>query len=187
MISNSEQTYGWISIALHWISVLVVITLFSVGLWMTDLDYYSEWYRTAPHWHKSTGILFCGLVVFRLIWNLAQTRPQPHGTKFIKKAAKGAHALLYLLLIAIFITGYLISTADNRNIDVFNWFSIPGLGSLIENQEDIAGEIHEWLAFTLIGLAVLHGLAALKHHVIDKDNTLTRMLKPSKSRSSFNQ
>ena len=74
------------------------------------------------------------------------------------------------------ITGYLISTADGRALEVFNWFSIPATISGIEHQEDIAGDIHEILAFSLIAIVVLHAAGAIKHHVIDKDNTLKRML-----------
>ncbi len=80
------------------------------------------------------------------------------------------------MLFGLFISGYLISTADGRAIEVFNWFSIPALGELFSDQADIAGEIHYYLAFSLIGLAVLHALAALKHHYINKDNTLKKML-----------
>ena len=76
----------------------------------------------------------------------------------------------------IIISGYFISTADGRGIEVFSLFEIPGFGSFIENQEDIAGEIHKWLAYTLIGLSLLHGFAALKHHFVDKDDTLNRMI-----------
>jgi cytochrome b561 len=74
------------------------------------------------------------------------------------------------------LSGYLISTADGRAVEVFGWFSIPATLSGLENQEDIAGEIHEWLAFTLIGLVMLHALAATKHHFINRDATLKRML-----------
>jgi len=73
-------------------------------------------------------------------------------------------------------SGYMISTADGRPISVFNWFDIPALPALIEQQEDIAGEIHFISATTLITLSLLHAAAALKHHFIDKDNTLRRML-----------
>ena len=74
------------------------------------------------------------------------------------------------------ISGYLISTADGRGIEVFDFFVIPALGSIIENQEDLAGLVHKWLAYLLVSLATLHALAALKHHFIDKDNTLNRII-----------
>ena len=176
MLKNNSKGYGLISILLHWLSLFIVSGLFGVGLWMVDLSYYSEWYRTAPHWHKSVGILFALAILFRLCWNTFQTRPSAMGSNIEKFAAKMAHKLLYLLLFALFISGYLISTADNRGIDVFDWFHVPGMGSLFEDQEDIAGLVHEWLAYSLISLAVLHGVAALKHHFADKDDTLKRML-----------
>lgn len=93
-----------------------------------------------------------------------------------RKAGKAIHSILYLLIFTIMITGYLISTADGRGIDVFEIITIPAFGSIIENQEDIAGLIHKWLAYLLILLAALHAFAALKHHFIDKDNTLNRMI-----------
>lgn len=74
------------------------------------------------------------------------------------------------------ISGYLISTEDGRPIAVFGWFSVPALGALFDNQADIAGLVHEYVAYSLITLALLHAVAALKHHFFDKDHTLKRML-----------
>ncbi|MOA52423.1 hypothetical protein D3C78_1757160 [compost metagenome] len=73
-------------------------------------------------------------------------------------------------------SGYLISTADGRGIEVFGWFTVPATLSGIDGQEDIAGVVHLWLAWGLIGMAALHALAALKHHFIDRDATLSQML-----------
>ncbi len=75
----------------------------------------------------------------------------------------------------VMISGDLISTADNRAIEVFNWFSIPALAELFNKQADIAGLIHQYAAYLLIFLSVLHGAGAIKHHFIDKDHTLKRM------------
>ncbi len=91
--------------------------------------------------------------------------------------AKIVHSMLYLLLFAVMISGYLISTADGRAIPVFDWFALPATLHGIEGQEDMAGEIHLFLAWSLIGLALLHAGAALKHHFIDRDRTLKRMLR----------
>lgn len=184
MLTNNKSGFGLISIALHWASVIIVCGLFAAGWWMVELSYYSEWYRTAPHWHKSVGILFAIAITFRFAWNRLQPHPAALGSNFEQLAAKVAHGLLYLLLFSLFISGYLISTADSRDIEVFNWFNVPGMGSLFDNQEDLAGLIHEWLAYSLIGLAVLHGAAAFKHHFADKDDTLKRMLSTSVQKRS---
>ena len=72
-------------------------------------------------------------------------------------------------------SGYLISTADNRPVEVFGLFSIPATITSIPKQEDVAGLVHLILASSVVGLALLHAAAALKHHFIDKDRTLKRI------------
>jgi cytochrome b561 len=154
--------------------------MFGVGWWMVDLNYYSSWYKTAPHWHKSVGIILALFTAFRFVWRLATVSPEIEGAGFEKKAAHLAHQAIYLLLSIIFISGYLISTSDGRGIEVFNWFTVPGLGELFAGQSDLSGTIHFYTACVLMGLASLHALAALKHHFIDKDNTLRKMTGASK-------
>lgn len=162
---------------LHWLTALAVIGMFASGLWMVDLTYYSDWYKTAPHWHKSIGLTLFALTIVRLLSRVVYSRPPTHGNAFEKKASKLGHIALYTLLLGMFVSGYLISTADGRSIDIFNWFAVPSIGELIDNQEDIAGDIHFYLAWTLIVTAALHALAALKHHFFNKDNTLKQMLR----------
>ncbi len=174
---TTRQTYHPLHIALHWLMALMIPTLFGVGLWMTGLDYYSSWYKTAPDLHKSFGLLLALLLVLRLIVIAWRGKPAAlPGHKVQQAAAHAAHMLMYLLLVGIVVSGYLISTADGRGIPVFNLFEVPSLGALFTDQADIAGDIHLYLAWTLVLLAAVHALAALKHHFIDKDNTLKRML-----------
>jgi cytochrome b561 len=164
-------------IILHWVSAIVVIGMFASGLWMVDLTYYSDWYKTAPHWHKSVGLLLLFVTVFRLLTRFMSVRPPTYGSKTEKMLSKVGHGLIYLLLLTLFASGYLISTADGRGIEIFNWFSVPSLGEFFDNQEDLAGEVHFYLAWSLIGLAVLHAGAALKHHFFNKDDTMKQMLR----------
>ncbi len=83
-----------------------------------------------------------------------------------------------MLLLALVASGYLISTADGRPVEVFGWFEVPATLHGIEGQEDAAGDIHFLLAMVLLGVVVLHALAALRHHLVLKDATLRRMLAP---------
>lgn len=178
MLRNHSSHYGIISVLLHWSAAIVIVGLFAVGYWMVDLSYYSSWYRTAPHWHKSIGIVLLLLMILRLLWRVISISPAPVVThsKWERVSSKLAHMLLYAGVFAIIVTGYLISTADGRAIQVFNWFEVPGLGELFSQQADIAGDLHRYFAYAVIALAVLHAAAAVKHHVIDKDPTLKRML-----------
>jgi len=163
---------------LHWITAITVVGLFAVGLWMTDLDYYDPWYHKAPFWHKSVGLLLATLVAVRLALRFVQGHPLPLNShrQWEKILATLTHIALYLLLFGAFASGYLISTADNRPAPFFDLFEVPALFTAFEHQEDIAGEIHEICVWGLVILAGLHALAALKHHFIDRDTTLRRML-----------
>ncbi|CAH0532463.1 Cytochrome b561 [Vibrio stylophorae] len=177
MRTSTEPTrYSAASIILHWLSALFVIGLFALGYWMMTLTYYSPWYKTAPMWHKSLGLILLLLTLLRVAALIRWKAPKISGQRWEKIAAKSAHHLLYLLLFILFISGYLISTADGRPILWFDWLPIPALPFAFSNQADIAGTIHKFSAYTLIGLSVLHLLAALKHHWINKDNTLKKML-----------
>lgn len=176
-LSTTEKGYGIISITLHWITAVLVIGLFSSGLYMTALDYMHPWYREAPHLHKSFGLVLFALLVFRTVWAMANKKPEPEDMpRWERRTASVVQKLLYLLLFVVAISGYLIAAADGKPIEVFNWFGVPALVTGIEHQEDVAGSAHYFLAATLVCLAGLHAAAALKHHFIDRDATLLRML-----------
>ncbi|MCE2571032.1 cytochrome b [Motilimonas eburnea] len=180
MLKNSQHGYGLITIGLHWLSALAVYGLFALGFWMVDLSYYSEWYQTAPMLHKSIGLCLFTLVLFRLIWRFINPAPKAldSHSQWEQVAAKLGHSLLYLMLFTLMLSGYLISTADGRPISVFGWFDVPAVISGLPQQEEIAGDIHELVAWALVIFSLAHAMAALKHHFIDKDSTLSRMLNP---------
>lgn len=175
---NSPLRFGLVSVLLHWLVAVTVFGMFGLGLWMRTLDYYSPWYRTAPAIHKSVGILLLLAMLLRLVWRFLSPPPAPLPShdRLTRLGSQVGHALLYFGLFALLCSGYLISTADGRPIEVFGWFRVPALLSGIPGQEDLVGEVHEYLAWGLVGLAVVHALAALKHHFIDRDATLLRML-----------
>ena len=179
MWKNTAEKYGLAAKLFHWLSALTIIALFILGYWMVELDYYSQWYKTAPHWHQSIGFLLFIVTLLRLIWRALY--PVPNAVKehndIIKLIARLTHLLLYSLLLLIIINGYLISTADERSIEIFTWFELPSLGELFNNQEEISGSIHKYSAYILIFISFIHTLGAFKHHFIDKDATLLRMLK----------
>lgn len=177
-LKNTQTRYGLVAILLHWLVALTVIGLAILGLWMVDLSYYSPYYRVGPFWHKSIGIALFAVLVLRIVWRAFNARPAhlPNHKRWEIRTASVVHGLLYLLLFVIVISGYLISTAKGQGISFFGWFEVPALVSGLPQQADRAGDIHFWVAMGVLGLAALHALGALKHHIFDRDDTLRRML-----------
>ncbi len=175
LIGDSKAGYGLITRLTHWLMALAIPALFVLGLWMVTLNYYSPYYRIAPDVHRSVGMLLLFLLVLRFAWRLASPKPDDAELSPFERAASNVvHWGFYPLLLALMMSGYLISTADGRPIEVFDWFSVP---SLIQKKglEDAAGEVHEVLAYVTIVLIVLHAGAALKHHFVDHSSILKRM------------
>jgi cytochrome b561 len=77
MLNNTENSFGLVSKLLHWFMAILLLGLFGVGLYMTELEYYDSLYHTLPWWHKSIGLSVVGLLIFRLIWKRRQTSPLP--------------------------------------------------------------------------------------------------------------
>jgi cytochrome b561 len=180
ILKNTKQSYGLVSILMHWIMAVLIIGLFVLGEYMVDLDYYSKWYNTAPWWHKSIGLAVFILLFIRIIWMFIGEHPAPLNSykSWEIKLAKLTHYSFYILLFIISISGYLTSTAKGASIEFFNWFDVPAISSFSKQQADIAGEIHEIAAYVMTFLFLLHVCATFKHHFIDRDVTLMRMLKP---------
>lgn len=157
---------------------LTVYGMFALGLWMVTLGYYDVWYHQAPEIHKSIGTLLFIVMVVRVVWRFISPPPKPLASysRLTRISAVLAHIALYTVLFAILISGYLISTADGQAISVFGWFDVPASVTGLPQQADTAGTIHLYLAWAVVVLSVLHALAALKHHFIDRDVTLKRML-----------
>lgn len=179
-MTSETKGYDRTSRVLHWSVAAIVIGLFASGFWMVDLSYYSSWYRTAPFWHKSVGVLLFLMMGYRVLWRLLNgtATPVASHSKAVRRISHLTHLLLYALIFLIICSGYLISTADGRPIEVFGLFDLPSAGELFAEQADRAGVVHKFAAYGLIALAVIHALAALKHHFFDKDETLKRMLNP---------
>lgn len=175
---NTTERYGLIAILLHWVDALAILGLFAVGVYMVELTYYDSLYKPLPFIHKSVGILLALLFTFRIIWRLTNPKPAPVAgiTALEHRLAILVHRIFYLLIAIVLISGYLIPTAEGAAISVFDIFSVPATITSIPEQEDTAGLVHQYLAYALLALVILHAAAAIKHHVFNRDNTLRRML-----------
>ncbi len=181
---TTADQYGLPAILLHWSMAALIFGLFFLGEYMVDLDYYHPWYHKAPDLHRSLGMVTAVLLALRWIWRLSTPLPAIEGRGWERRIAPWVHRLFYVLIATTVASGYLITTADGQPVPVFGWVEIPAMLHGFPNQEDIAGEVHEALTHVLFFLALLHGMAALKHHFIDRDLTLRRMLGLGRSSSS---
>lgn len=175
---NTGERWGLLFIFIHWMTAASVFGLFAMGLWMVDLNYYHDWFNRAPRLHQSIGLLILFLTLARVALRIMKKKPQALAShSSIERFSAGAiHILLYVILLSVMLSGYLISTADGSPIEFFNLFKIPAMIHGIDKQTDIAGIVHLSLAIALISLVGVHALAAVKHHFADRDRTLRRML-----------
>lgn len=176
-IRNNSQAWGSLSIALHWLTLILILSLAMVGLIMTDLANGPLKIQVYAL-HKSFGLTVLALTIIRLLWRLFSITPEiiintPAWQKWI---AKLTHGLLYLLLFAMPISGWLYNSAAGFPLKYFGLFKLPKLSAYDPELKQLAGDAHTTFFYILASLMLIHAAAALKHHYLDKDNTLTRML-----------
>jgi len=176
-IRNTTERYGVVAMTLHWAVAALAIGLLCLGLYMADQDPSPAVFRLY-FWHKSFGVVVLALVCARLAWKLSNIRPLPLPAHkpWEKKLAKAAHFLLYLCLFIMPLTGWAMSSAKNFQVSVFGWFSLPNIYPESKEAASFFVTVHIVTSRILIGLILLHVAGALKHHVIDKDGTLRRMV-----------
>lgn len=162
--------------ALHWLIALLIIGMLCLGLYMDDLPLAPLKFKLIQ-FHKSVGITILMLAIARLTWRFTNPAPMlPAGMPAWQKlAAHGSHVLLYVLMFAMPLSGYIMSDAAGYHP---NWFGlpVPVLTGPNPALAKILNEFHSYAAFTLIALIVAHVGAALHHHLIVKDDILLRML-----------
>lgn len=173
-IAVSTERYSRVAIWLHWIIGLAIIFNLWLGIFHDGLP--RDW-KVMPV-HKALGITILFLSVARLLWRFA--RPAPPAVPMPAwqvTASRASHFLLYFLMIAVPITGWLmVSGAETRRpLDWFTLFPIPYL-PVGRGAGEFGHEAHEILGFAMAGLVVVHVLAALYHHLILRDSTLTKMV-----------
>lgn len=184
-IQNRSDRYGLVAILLHWLIAGTIFLQLWIGFWMHDLDKGSFQRFQALQWHKSVGLTILILSVARLAWRLWNPAPPapPHMKPAEQRLARAVHFGLYFLIIAVPLAGWATVSASplglpTKLFGVIDWPHISLLANAADKQatEHLMQEIHEILVFALIGLFLLHILAALRHQYLLKDNVVARML-----------
>ncbi len=177
--------YNNIAISLHWLMAFLIVGMLVVGKVMVSLDDNSTLRFTLTQWHKTFGVLILLLSVCRLLWRVTHRAPShpDNAPAWEHFAANASHILLYALLFIAPITGWMLVSVSPLNIDtyLFNvipWPHLPWLTEIVDKTSAEArfAQFHEIATGALIALLLLHVAAALKHHLINKDTVLTRMM-----------
>jgi cytochrome b561 len=169
-----REQYSRTAIALHWLTALLLVGSFTVGLSMVGLPLGRQklqWYA----WHKSIGITVFLVTCLRLGWRATHAGPDPLQAMPLwqRRASVLVHDTLYLLLLVIPLSGWIYSSSTGVQV-------VP-LPDLVPKDRELARALlilHLTLNFALFSLVCVHTAAALKHHFIDRDTVLTRMLPP---------
>lgn len=172
---TSRSGYSRVAIALHWMIAVLILGNVAGGLLADSLDDATA--GAIMSVHKPTGITILALSLARLGWRLGHGFPQfPNTTpSWDAVLARATHVAFYFLMIAVPLAGWAMVSAGPRPLEWFGLFDIPKL-PVSRATADFAHEAHETLALTTLGLVVLHVAGALKHHLVDHDDVLARML-----------
>ncbi|HEV7413209.1 MAG TPA: cytochrome b [Casimicrobiaceae bacterium] len=173
------EQYGRVAIALHWLTALLIVGSFTVGLSMVGLPLSRQklqWYA----WHKWIGITIFLLTCLRLAWRATHAMPRPLSTMppWQRRASVLVHDALYGLLLAVPLSGWIYSSSTGVQVIYLGLVPLP---DLVPKDRELARALlalHLTLNFALFSLVCVHTAAALKHHFIDRDTVLTRMLPP---------
>lgn len=176
-LKNDESRYGVVAQLFHWVLVILIIVQFILANRAHDLPLGVAKIAVLAQ-HKSFGITILAVALLRLIWRWLNVVPaEPDDVpKWQRIAARISHVALYILLLVTPVIGWLMSSARNFPVSWFGLVTLPDFIAPNKRSYELLHETHELLAQTLFWLAVLHIAAALKHHFIDKDNVLRRML-----------
>lgn len=202
MSSAGNDRYGMTSQAFHWITVGLVIALLATG-WGADVEADKPG-SSAYLWHSSLGVIVFVLVLARVLWRVFTAAPAlPVAMRRGERVfARAVHVALYALLFALPLSGWLVASAEGGSVTFFGVAALPAWrpaaavappavrpqsagserseeaaqGTGTEQAGEFWEEAHEVLAYAIAALAILHTLAALKHHFIDRDNVLRSML-----------
>ncbi|MEO6118840.1 MAG: cytochrome b [Methylotenera sp.] len=194
---NSTTRYTKTAVVLHWLIAISILGMFALGWYMSglpkeapkqmaydlfDLGLYT-WQlaeEASPrtfyfNLHKSIGVTIFALIAIRILWRLTHRPPALLSTyqAWERKLATATHHLLYLLMIALPVSGVIMATYSKYGI---KWFGVPFIKGLDNNDmREVFKDVHEVIGLIILVMIILHIAGALKHKFIDKDDTLKRM------------
>jgi cytochrome b561 len=173
-----QERYTVTAIIFHWLIAVLIVGAFIMGLVMTDIPGITPTKLKYYSWHKWAGVTVLALAALRLLWRLTHTAPAYPSAMpaWQKGAAHGLHGMLYLLMFAVPLSGYLYTLSAGIPVVYFGLFELPAIIGADPVLKPVLKGVHYWLNMGMAGAVVLHVAAALKHQFIDRDGVLKRML-----------
>jgi cytochrome b561 len=175
-IKNTIERYGIGAIVLHWLIAFLILGQIGLGWYMSDLVLSPTKIKLFGL-HKEIGVMILILATLRISWRTINIVPSLMSISYFDRVtARFVHGILYFFMFAVPISGWCMSSANGMSVSFFGWFTLPDLVSPDKQLAYLFNAIHVWLAYTLLGTIGLHVAGALKHHFINKDTILRRML-----------
>ena len=177
VMNQNRHPYSALAIGLHWLVFVFVIANWLLGPYMADLPLSPQKLKYFS-WHKWIGVTVFLLAVFRLAWRLFHP-PPPLSVSvppWQRHLAQASHLILYLLIFAVPVTGWLYSSASGVPTVYLGWVQLPDLVGRDKALAELLKQAHIFLNMTLLAVVLVHVAAAFKHHFIDHDDVLARML-----------
>ena len=184
-MDTSLQRYTGVAITLHWVIAAAILCTFLLAQYMTGLQLSPAKLKLYSY-HKWIGVTIFLLVLIRLAWRVSHRPPPPPASMpaWQHSAASIAHFFLYALTLAIPVSGWLMSSASGFQVVYLGLLPIPDLLAKNKDMADQLKQLHEALNWLMLLVVALHVAAALKHHLVDRDDVLRRMLPFLKQRSA---
>jgi cytochrome b561 len=176
--SSGSERYNGAAIALHWLIAALIVCGFYIGWIMTDIHGFTPTKLKYFSWHKWIGVTVFALAVIRVLWRATHRAPALDEATPVwqKAAAHFVHGLLYLLMLAIPLSGYFYSSAAGIRVVYLGIVPLPTLIGPDQALKATLRTVHVLLNYTLLALVVMHVAAALKHQFVDRDGLLARMI-----------
>lgn len=172
---NSVSRYGLVSILLHWVMAILILTLLVLGLVMAHIPMRRALYT----WHIELGVLALLLMTIRLPWRLYNMSPSATLIpRWEQMMTKGMIFFCYILMFALPITGWLLASSSAFNVSFFNLLDLPELVNPDNDSRTLFIMLHQWLSYFLIAVMTAHLIVTLTHHFIKKDNLMRSIIKP---------
>jgi len=172
---DDRTQYDAFAIALHWLTVALVLVQFILGVTWGWFPKPTRHLMIATH--MSLGIVLSAVIVVRIVWRLIPGHQMPAAVSgWVEIASKAVHYLLYVMLVAEAILGFVLRWSGNEAMSFFGLQIPPPFAQFSKPMHRLIGDLHEWNGWAIVILAAGHAAAALYHHYHLHDRVLARML-----------